>query len=308
MAESSEPFLWLRERHTDGDQYLHGVSRILAQTRTAWQEMLIVETPVYGKGLILDGRWQSSLGDEYLYHEALVHPALICHGSPRRVLVLGGAEGASVREVLRWTTVEQVVMVDIDAEVVQQCRQYLPEMHQGAFANPRTEVVTVDAQEYLSNTTTEWDVIIADLTDPVESGPAFPLFTQEFYQRVFQVLSPQGYFVLQAGSVAPPEIDMHARTLKTLGSVFAHVLSYVTWAPTYGVPLGLALASPQPIPTRPDPVQVDQMLATQTQGTLRFIDGVTLLGLLQTPKPIRTALAAEDSIYTLAAPPQIAPG
>ena len=124
--------VWISEYITPWDIYQHGVNRILASKRTNFQEMQIVETGAYGKALVLDGKWQSCTGDEFLYHEPLVHPAMIAHGNPKRVLILGGGEGATAREVLRWKCVERAVMVDIDGEVVAACREHLPEMHQGA--------------------------------------------------------------------------------------------------------------------------------------------------------------------------------
>ncbi len=305
LQTGSLPTLWLSEYHSPWDIYAHGITRILAQRQTPFQQMEIVETGAYGKSLILDGKWQSSTLDEFLYHEALVQPALICHGSPRRVLILGGGEGAAVREALRWQTVERVVMVDIDGDVVSACREHLPEIHQGAFADPRLELVIGDALEYLDHTTEDWDVIISDLSDPFETGPAFQLFTQEFFQRVQRALSPQGFYSLQAGSISPMELQIHARVMRTLGTVFDHCLSIVSYAPTYGVPLGLGLASSQPIPTRPDPVVIDQLLAEKTTGELKLIDGVTLLGLLQTPKFLREAITAQTQVYTLTDPPNV---
>ena len=125
--------LWLNEVITPYDIYAHGADSILAYRKTKFQEMYIVESGSYGKGLMLDGKWQSSTVDEFIYHEGIVHPPLILHGDPKKVLILGGAEGASIREVLRWKTIERVVMVDIDGEVVEACREHLPEMHQNSF-------------------------------------------------------------------------------------------------------------------------------------------------------------------------------
>ncbi len=304
-SDQALPSFWLSEYHSSGDVYAHGVFKVLAYKQTSFQEMFIVDSGPYGKSLVLDGHWQSSVGDEFLYHETLVHPALILHPDPKNVLILGGAEGATVREVLRWHSVERVVMVDIDGDVVQACREHLPEMHQNAFEDPRVELRIEDALDFLGNTTEQWDVIISDLTDPIESGPAYKLFTQEFFQTIRQVLSPQGNYVLQAGSIAPIEIEVHARTIKTLGSVFNHVRSYCTSTPTYGVPLGLGLASLQPIPWYVDPDVIDQKLQEETHGGFQLMDGVTLLGLLQTPGHVRRAIEAETLIYTLTNPPTL---
>ena len=296
---------WLSEYITPWDLYGHGITRVVAHRKTQYQEMYIVETGAYGKALILDGKWQSCTVDEFLYHEALVHPALILHGSPRRVLVLGGAEGATVREVLRWKTIEQVVMVDIDGDVVAACRKHLPEMHCYAFDDPRVRLIIDDALNFLDQTTETWDVIISDLTDPIESGPAFQLFTQEHYQQIQRVLAPDGVFVVQAGSVALPEIHLHARVIKTLQTLFHSVQSCLCYAMSYGIPLAFAIASQRALAARPDPKAIDCFLAKQTTGGFRLIDGISLLGMLQTPMHLRRAIANETRIYTLKSPPSL---
>ena len=296
--------LWITEYITPWDIYVHGVTKVLAFKKTAYQEMYIVETGAYGKGLVLDGKWQSCTGDEFLYHEPLVHPAMICHANPRNVLVLGGGEGATVREILRWKSVEQVMMVDIDGDVVEACREHLPEMHQNAFEDARTKLVIGDALEVLDTTDQKWDIVISDLSDPIEEGPSFQLFTKEYFQKVQRVLAPGGYFVLQAGPVSPIELKLHARLVKTLSTVFPNVHSYSSYTPSYGSPWGFAIASEQAIATQPDPAAINQLLSEKTTGGFRLIDGTSLLGLLQTPAYIRHAIAQETQVYTLNEPPK----
>ena len=296
--------LWISEYITPWDIYVHGVTKVLDYKKTAYQEMYIVETGAYGKALVLDGKWQSCTGDEFLYHEALVHPATIAHQSPKNVLVLGGGEGATIREVLRWKTVEKVMMVDIDGEVVQACRQHLSEMHQNAFDDPRVELVIADALQVLDTTSQQWDIIISDLSDPIEQGPSFQLFTKEYFAKLQRVLNPGGYVVIQAGPVAPAEIALHARLVNTLKTVFASVHSYCSHTPTYASPWGFALACDATIVTQIDPNAVDRLLSEKTTGGFRLIDGATLLGMLQTPKYIREAIGQHKQVYTLKEPPQ----
>lgn len=296
--------LWLKEYITPWDVYEHGVRQVLAYERTPYQEMYIIDTGTYGKALVLDGKWQSCTGDEFLYHEALVQPACLTHTAPKTVLILGGGEGATAREVLRWHTVEQVVMVDIDGAVVEACKTHLPEMHGGAFADPRVEVVIGDALAYIAQTPQKWDIIISDLSDPIEHGPAFELFTREFFGQLQTLLTPQGYCVVQAGSVAVGEITLHARLVNTLKTVFAHVVSYNIAIPTFAVPWGFALCADRAIATRPDPETIDALIAKHTTNDLRLIDGTTLLGLLQTPRFVRSAIATHTQVYTLNDPPK----
>jgi spermidine synthase len=296
--------IWISEYMTPWDVYLHGATRVLEQRITDHQELTIIESGAYGKALILDGKWQSSVEDEFLYHEALVHPAMLQVTAPRRVLVLGGGEGATIREVLRWKAVEQVLMVDIDGEVVAACRRHLPEMHQGSFEDPRLELRIGDAMEVLRDEEGEWDVVISDLSDPIEEGPSFELFTTEHFALVRERLASDGAFVLQAGATSPVEMDVHVRVINTLAQVFPQVRSYQSQVPTYASPIGFALASNRPIESRPDPDAVDRTLADHTTGGFRLIDGESLLGLLQTPAYVRRAMERESRIYTLAAPPR----
>jgi spermidine synthase len=295
---------WIHEYITPWDFYAHGVTKVLTYRKTRFQEMYIVETGAYGKALVLDGKWQSCTGDEFLYHEPLVHPAMLLHGAPKRVLILGGGEGATAREVLRWNTVESVAMVDIDGEVVDACREHLPEMHAGAFDDPRLTVIIDDALNVLGSAGQKWDIIISDLSDPIEDGPSFRLFTKEYFDKARSVLAPDGVFVLQAGPLSPAELAMHARLVNTMKTVFDHVQSYATHVPTYAASWGFALGTARPIDPRPDPDRIDRHLKEKTTGGLRMLDGTTLLGMFQLPLHIRRAIADETQVYTLKTPPK----
>jgi spermidine synthase len=296
--------LWINEYITPWDIYTHGVTKILAHCQTQFQEMYIVETGAFGKGLVLDGKWQSCTVDEFIYHEALVHPPLIAHQNPQRVLVLGGGEGATIREILRWNCVEEVTMIDIDGEVVEACKQHLPEMHQNAFDDPRVKLMIADALEVLDTTTATWDIIISDLSDPIESGPSFALFTKEYFTKLERVLNPGGYVMVQAGPISPPEVQDHARLVNTLKAVFSNVTSLSAPTPSYGRAWGFAMCSESAIALQPSPADIDQLLQTKTTGGYRFIDGISLLGIMQTPLYIRQAIASETTVYTLSEPPK----
>ncbi len=296
--------IWSNDYLTPWDVYGHGVLEILAYHKTIYQEMYLVKTGSSGKALVLDGKWQSSTVDEFLYHEPLVHPAMLNHGQPRTVLILGGGEGATTREVLRWKSVEEVVMVDIDGEVVEACRQYLPEMHANSFDDPRVEVVIDDALNYLEATEQRWDIVISDLSEPIESGPSFKLFTKEYFEKIRSILKPDGFFVMQAGSTSVAQMKLHVRLVHTMTTVFPYTHSYSSHIPSFGEPWGFVVASSQPIDSEPDPDRTNQVFATKTTGGLRMLDGIALLGLLQQPAHLRRAIAAETQVYTLAEPPK----
>src|SRR5207247_6720900 len=119
---------------------MHAIARTIVETQTKFQHVEILQTAAYGKTLVLDGRIQSSQGDEFIYHEALVHPGMLTtEGPPRSALVIGGGEGATLREILRYPSITRAAMVDIDAEVVDLCNTPLPETHRGAAAERTTD-------------------------------------------------------------------------------------------------------------------------------------------------------------------------
>ena len=296
--------LWVNEYITPWDIYSHGITEVLAYQKTAFQEMYIVKSGAYGKALVLDGKWQSCTGDEFIYHEVLVQPGMIAHGNPKTALVLGGGEGATIREILRWDTIERVVMIDIDGEVVAACKEHLPEMHQGSFDDSRVELKIADALQELDTTSETWDIIISDLSDPIEEGPSFALFTKEYFAKLKRVLNPGGKVVVQAGPVSAPEIKYHARLVNTLQTVFDHVAPMSAVTAGYGMPWGFALCSNESINTIPDIAATDRLLAQKTTGGLRFIDGSSNLGVLQTPVYIKQAIANETTVYSTEAPPK----
>ena len=220
------------------------------------------------------------------------------------MLIAGGADGGALREVLKWQSVKEAVVADIDGDVVEACRDLLPEIHQGAFDDPRAKIQIGDAWDLIESTPRSWDVIIADLTDPIEDGPALKLFTQEFFTLVRRALRPGGVFVNQAGSQSPPLVDLLVRVLKTISTVFPDTSLMTAHVPTYGSPWGLALAADRPLNLQPDPALTDALLRKSLNGTLQMFDGQSLLGLLQSPKYIRDRLASETCVYTTTAPPK----
>lgn len=296
---------WIGEAFTPDDIWQHRVTSEQTRCQTTFQELCIVESGIYGKALVLDGRWQTCTGDEFLYHEPLVHAPFAMHGHPRRVLIAGGADGGAAREALKWNCVEEILLVDIDGEAVEACQKWLPEIHQGSLDDPRVQIEIGDAFAVIE-AARGWDVIIADLTDPIESGPAYKLFTREFFANCQRALRPGGLFINQAGSMSPPLIGPLARTAKTIGTVFQDFVVASAHVPTYGSSWGLVIASDQDVNRRPDPDRVDQYLRQMTNGQLRMFDGQTMLGLLQTPKYVRDRIASESVIYTIDNPPQIA--
>lgn len=300
--------LRLVEYLTPSDRIEHTFERVLVDRQTKFQRLQICESQTQGKVLLLDGTWQSCTRDEFIYHEALVHPAMLSCAQPRSVLILGGGEGATAREALKWPEVERVVMVDIDGEVVEACREHLPEMHGGAFDDPRFELQVTDALELLDTTKERWDVVISDLSDPLEDGPSHALFTQEYFAKARRVVAPGGAFVVQAGTVGPAEVRQHARLHRTVASVWEHAVTYQAFVPSFGTPWSFILAARRPL-SRPVPEVIDLRLANATTGRMGWLDGDTLLGSRLLPPYLREAI--HDPLvqpYTLADPPVFGTG
>ncbi|GAB6134578.1 polyamine aminopropyltransferase [Thermococcus prieurii] len=174
------------------------VKERLFETQTKYQRLELYQTEGFGKLLVLDGTVQLVEIGEESYHEVLVHPVMLAHPNPRRVLIIGGGDGGTLREVLRHESVEKATMVEIDEMVVEVSRIYLG-IDRGAFDDPRAELIIGDGVEYLKETEESFDVIIVDSTDPV--GPAKLLFSEEFYRSAYERLNEKGLYITQAGSV-----------------------------------------------------------------------------------------------------------
>ncbi len=219
------------------------------------------------------------------------------HPSPRRVLVCGGGEGAPLREILRHPSVERVIMVDIDAELVALCREHLARWHRGAFEDSRVQVLHGDARAYVEDSREQFDVIINDITDPIEGGPSKLLFTRQFYQAALQRLGAGGVFVTQAIGLHFDQGDrLHAAIHTTLANVFAHVRSYAEYVQSFDYPWAFVAAS-QEASWDVSAAEIDRVL-TARGVILRFYDGVTHQRVMSLPKPLRDLIARETTIIT----------
>jgi len=278
---------------TPHETHNFGVKEVLLSKQTAFQHVTILDTFEYGKMLVIDGRTQSAEDDEHIYHECLVHPALVAHPEPRRVVIIGGGEGATLREVLRHPSIERVVMVDIDREVVEQCQKLLPEWHKGAFDDPRVELVFADGKEFVTRTSERFDVVIVDVCDVLEDGPALALYTERFYGHVKQRLTDPGIVVVQAMELSELDHTDHVTVHRTLSHVFRHVESYATFVPSFWASWGFVVAS--------DTVRVSSLSADEVDGVLRsrgiepalsHYDGQTHQHVFALPKAVRQILTS----------------
>ena len=290
---------WLYEHIAPDLVQAERIEHVLHSSKTPYQEVMIVDSACFGRKLVLDGKTQSSEVDEFVYHEALVQPAMVTHPGPRMVFIAGGGEGATAREVLSHRTVERVVMVDLDEEVVDLCRRFLPNHHRGAFDDRRMELHYQDAFEYLRDCERAFDVVIVDAPDPLEGGPACQLYTQEFYSLVRERLAAEGLLAVQAGPTGPALYKSYfSAVVNTIASVFPAVRASEAFIPAFGTTWGFALASLGPDPLSMMPSDVDRRLAERCMSDLRFYDGTTHLGMFALPRYLRRGLEAETRVIT----------
>ena len=291
-----DPDKWLRDKINEDFLQLHRLDEVLYTGRTKYQSAQIVRSRNLGICLVLDNKIQSTERDEFIYHEALVQPAMIAHPSPESVFIAGGGEGATLREALRHKTVKRAVMVEIDDQVTALSKKYLPNHSHGAFEDSRTELHHIDARDYLEKTKDKYDIIIIDLPDPIEKGPAALLFTQEFYRMVRERLTKDGLMAVQAGSASPTELLNFTAVNNTLKSVFSIVTQYANYVPCFGGPWGFCIASQKQNPARLSPKEVDERITERSLTGLRFYDGLTHQGIFSLPLYVRDAMAKQTRI------------
>jgi spermidine synthase len=299
MIEGPPEGDWHYELITPGLLQTEQRLRVFYRGQTEYQHVEVMDGATFGRTLVLDGKTQSTEVDEFAYHEALVHPSMIAHPNPKSVFVAGGGEGATIREVMSHRSVEQVVMVDIDKQVVDLCREYLPNHHQGSFDDPRLELHHMDALEFLEDTSLRFDVVIIDVPDPLEAGPAYLLFTQEFYSLLKARLRPGGLMVAQSGPTGPAFYEQcFSAVANTVGSVFSGVYLSEAFVPSFGTTWGFVIGSTGPDPTSLSVEETDSRISDRIDGELRFLDGITLRGMTSVPKYLRKAVDAEEKIIT----------
>jgi len=290
---------WFTEKFSPYEAHSHAYTKVIKRKKTKFQELLILDTLSFGRCLILDGEIQSALKDEKIYHEILVHPAMGYFGKPSSVLILGGGEGATLREVLRWRTVKHVTMVDIDRETVEFCKKYLKQWHQNSFYDRRVNLVFEDARNFLKNSTEKWDVIIMDLPCPLEGGPAYKLYAIEYIKELNSHLNKGGVFVSQAGGASITEWHFHLAFYATLKKVFKNVLSYNIFVPSFDLPWAFLLAYNGLKKSRQ---KVFSNIKRNTKGRFYCINKEILESLGANPEYFQQALEKSRKIITMKKP------
>ena len=263
-------------------------ARRLASVASPWQQIEVWDTPQLGRLFTLDGRPMSSVGDEFIYHECMVHPAALAHPTPRAALVLGGGDGGAARQLLRHESIARIVVAELDAEVVRLTREYLPQVHGGAFDDQRVELVIGDAADFVAGTQETFDLVVFDLTPP--DSPAAGLYTPAFYEQLKRVMNPAAALSIHLG--APYFHGQRvAALLDDLRKAFAVVRPMNAFVPLYGSLWMMATASMTLDPAALSHADLTERLAARCVNDLAWYDADTHAGLFSASRAVRDKLS-----------------
>lgn len=284
----------LIETLNDDMGYFYRASKLLFEKKTAYQDLAVYEFPNWGRVLRLDGVFQTSYSDEFLYHEPLAHLPGISMNGPKSALVIGGGDGGAIEEILKYKSIEKVVMVELDQDVVDASKKYLPAISNGAFENPKTSLLIEDGIEYIRKCQEKFDLVLLDLTDPF--GPSVSLYTEEFYQSVSNILSENGAFSLHIESpISRPALFQGI--FHTLKSVFKYVTPMLNYVPMYGTLWAYAMASNIHNPLQLHRDDVKKRLSELELPDLRFINADTFFSVCAIPNYVADLLNQQVSPY-----------
>lgn len=287
---------WFVEFFTKGEFHAHQIKKYISSYKTEFQTATLVKTHSFGKVLVIDRETQSSELDEFIYHESLVVPAiLISKKVPEVFAIMGGGEGATAREILNYKPTKKLIMADIDHNILKFARQHLESWHNGSFEDERMVLLVQDAKKFIENTSIRFDIIYSDLPSPIEGGPAYKLYTVEFYKKLKSKLNPEGIFAMQAGPGHILQLELHSTLYKTLKKVFKNVLSYTSFIPSYDMPWAYLIATEQDIKFDP---QIIARHLKNFKRKFRHIDTENISGFFYTPKYIKDAIKKNKKIIT----------
>ncbi|AVZ80481.1 polyamine aminopropyltransferase [Zoogloeaceae bacteirum Par-f-2] len=265
---------------------------LLEKGASPYQQYEVWDTPQFGKLFRLDDCFMTSERDEFYYHENLIHVAAIAHAAPRSALIIGGGDGGSAEELFKHPGLDRVVLVELDAKVIDIARQHLFAVHRGSLDDPRLEIRIEDGLRYVREVAPaageRFDLIVLDLTDPV--GPAEALYTQAFFADCKALLNQGGALALHIG--AP--IFQPARVRQLVGRLrdsFACVSPYFLYIPLYGSLWGLACASDTLDPKTLSAEEVDRRLAARRIDDLQHYNGAVHCAQFALPTYLRRLLA-----------------
>lgn len=264
------------------------VTQVYESFESPFQTIEVFEAKDWGTVLALGGVTNVTDRDESPYHELLAHVPLLCHPEPKRVLIIGGGDGGTLREVLRHPSVEEAVLVDIDGEVIRCARQYFPGLAV-ALDHPKANVIVGDGLAYVQDAAAageRFDVILVDSTDPVDA--AVELFTEAFYTDCYRLLGERGILVPQSDSPAF-NIDRVVAINDKLGRVFKHATPYFGQCMAY--PGGFWTFTAATDGAEPTGEEDIAARIEALDGELRYLNAAMFRAAFAQPEYVRRALA-----------------
>lgn len=227
---------WFCEKEVPGKRFkkikhCFLIEKLIYQGKSRFQKILIFKNPIYGKIFVLDGILQFSELDEFIYHEMITHPILFSHPNPKKILIIGGGDGGALREVLKHP-VESVDLVEVDEKVLMVSKKYLSFLHQNSFSDKRLKIYFKRGEDFLKDKLNLYDVVIVDSTNLKPGGISFPLYSKNFYQRVFKALKKEGMMITLGASFLDFE-NLVKPLFKKLKSVFPFVVIFRFCMPSY---------------------------------------------------------------------------
>ena len=232
---------WVEETLHRGFRVRLKADRVLFDSETEHQHLVIFENEDFGRVMMLDGVVQLSTKDDFVYHEMMAHVPLFAHGRAKKALVIGGGDGGVLREALKHPELEDVTLCEIDRSVLTLCREHFPDISAGAYDDPRTRIVIADGTKFVAETGDRFDVIMVDSTDPI--GPGAVLFTREFYTGCRRCLKPGGILVTQNG-LPFLQADELKQSVGYLRGLFRDAFAYLATTPSYfGGPMSYGWAT-----------------------------------------------------------------
>lgn len=229
FVQKTDDGMWLVEDEANMMKISYRIDEIVYEKQSPFQHVMVVQSPTFGRMLVLDGIVQTTSLDGHIYNEMITHVPLSIHPNPKRVLIIGGGDCGAAREVAKYKEVEEIDMVEIDELVVEACKLHLTDVS-GNLSDPRVNFIFADGIEYIRKKKDYYDVVIVDSSDPI--GPATQLFAKSFYENVKDSLKEDGLMVCQSQS---PAFHMNVlyQTYQSIQELFPVSKVYTAVVPTY---------------------------------------------------------------------------